>query len=420
LYIVGILIAWEMSSDSGKPGGFRWAVLCITWIAYMSVYLVRTAVAPLSPFLIEGLSLSRFEVGLLVSASAFGYMAFQVPAGWLVDRIGIKKMLLIGPLVAGSFVLGMYFVSNFLGTVAVLVVSGFGCGCFPTVATKAVLNWFPMRERGTAIGINQTSLNVAGIFTASILPTLALTFGWRIAFISIALIPLTASVFSYIFYRDPPRGTSTVEPPRSSGSSWGKVKLVLLDRNILLVAFACLGLCICEFTFTGYLVIYLTEVVGLSVTVAGGYLALANMGGAFGKPIFGALSDRVFRGSRRKPLIIVGALILVLTILMQMISASTPYWAMLGVIVLFGFTAIGWGGMNLILTSEFAGKENAGLAVGYSAMISLTGNLVGPPIFGWMVDVTGTYSLGWWFLTASALVSIILLLFIQESKRKVR
>lgn len=195
---------------------------------------------------------------------------------------------------------------------------------------------------------------------------------------------------------------------------------VILDRNILLVALACMGLCVCEFAFTGYLVIYLKEAVGVSVAVAGGYLALANLGGAVGKPFFGALSDRVFGGSRRKPLLIVGALILVFTILMQMISASTPYWVMLGVIVLFGFTAIGWGGMNLVLASEFAGKENAGLAVGYAASISLIGNLVGPPIFGWMADATGSYTLGWWFLTASALVSIILLLFIQESKRKVR
>ena len=70
----------------------------------MSAYLVRTAVAPLSPFLIEGLSLSKFEVGLFVSASALGYMAFQLPAGWLVDRVGVRKMLFVGPLVAGIFV----------------------------------------------------------------------------------------------------------------------------------------------------------------------------------------------------------------------------------------------------------------------------------------------------------------------------
>ena len=405
-----------MGADSGR---FRWAVLGVTWMAYMSAYLVRTTVAPLSPFLIEGLSLSRFEVGLLVSASAFGYMAFQIPAGWLVDRVGVRKMLLVGPLVAGSFVLGMYFVGGFPAALAVMALAGFGCGCFPTVATKAVLHWFPLRERATAIDINQTSLNVAGVLTASALPTLALVYGWRAAFIPVALIPIAASVAAYTLYREP----VGEEPPKVSGkggASWAAVRGVILDRNILLVALACMGLCVCEFAFTGYLVIYLKEVVGVSVAVAGGYLALANLGGAVGKPFFGALSDRVFGGSRRKPLIIVGALILVFTILMQMISASTPYWVMLGIIVLFGFTAIGWGGMNLVLASEFAGKENAGLAVGYAASISLIGNLVGPPIFGWMADATGSYSLGWWFLTASALVSIILLLFIQESKRKVR
>jgi sugar phosphate permease len=405
-----------MGADSGR---FRWVVLGVTWMAYMSAYLVRTAVAPLSPFLIEGLSLSRFEVGLLVSASAFGYMAFQIPAGWLVDRVGVRKMLLVGPLVAGSFVLGMYFVGGFPAALAVMALAGFGCGCFPTVATKAVLHWFPLRERATAIGINQTSLNVAGVLTASALPTLALVYGWRAAFIPVALIPIAASVAAYTLYREPV-GEEPPKVSRKGGASWAAVRGVILDRNILLVALACMGLCVCEFAFTGYLVIYLKEVVGVSVAVAGGYLALANLGGAVGKPFFGALSDRVFGGSRRKPLIIVGALILVFTILMQMISASTPYWVMLGIIVLFGFTAIGWGGMNLVLASEFAGKENAGLAVGYAASISLIGNLVGPPIFGWMADATGSYTLGWWFLTASALVSIILLIFIQESKRKVR
>jgi MFS transporter, ACS family, hexuronate transporter len=401
-----------MGAGSGR---FRWFVLGITWLAYMSAYLVRTAVAPLSPFLIEGLSLSRFEVGLLVSASAFGYMAFQIPAGWLVDRVGVKRMLLVGPLVAGFFVAGMYFAGSFYAALAVMVLAGFGCGCFPTVATKAVLHWFPLRERATAIGINQTALNVAGVLTASLLPTLALLYGWRVAFIPVALIPLAASIVAYTLYKEP---VSSEPKAASRGASWDAARAVVFDRNILLVAVACMGLCVCEFAFTGYLVIYLTEVAGVSVAVAGGYLALANLGGAVGKPFFGALSDRVFGGSRRKPLILVGVLILALTLVMQMVSATTPSLILVGVIVLFGFTAIGWGGMNLVLASEFAGKENAGLAVGYAATISLVGNLAGPPLFGWIADASGSYSMSWWLLTASALIAIVLLLFIQESKRK--
>jgi len=192
-YIVEWRLECKLGADSGR---FRWAVLGVTWMAYMSAYLVRTAVAPLSPFLMEGLSLSRFEVGLLVSASAFGYMAFQIPAGWLVDRVGVRRMLFVGPIVAGSFVLGMYLAGSFYIALAVMVFAGFGCGCFPTVATKAVLHWFPLRERATAIGINQTSLNVAGVLTASLLPTLALMFGWRVAFIPVGLIPIAVAFAS--------------------------------------------------------------------------------------------------------------------------------------------------------------------------------------------------------------------------------
>ncbi len=402
-----------MGADSGR---FRWAVLGITWMAYMSAYLIRTAVAPLSPFLIEGLSLSKFEVGLLVSASALGYMAFQIPAGWLVDRVGVRRMLLVGPLVAGVFMLGMYFAGSFAVALAVMVLAGFGCGCFPTVATKAVLHWFPLRERATAIGVNQTSLNVAGVLTASLLPTLAILYDWRVAFIPVALIPIAASIAAYGLYREPEGAEE--KSGNGRGASWGAVRSVVFDRNIVLVATACMGLCVCEFAFTGYLVVFLTEVTGVSVTIAGGYLAAANMGGAVGKPFFGALSDRVFGGSRRKPLMIVAVLIFVLTLAMQTINASTPAPLLLGTIVLFGFTAIGWGGMNLVLASEFAGKENAGLAVGYAATISLVGNLLGPPLFGWMADMSGSYSMSWWLMTASAVAAVILLFFIQESKRK--
>jgi MFS family permease len=74
--------------------------------------------------------------------------------------------------------------------------------------------------------------------------------------------------------------------------------------------------------------------------------------------------------------------------------------------------------MNLVLASEFAGRENAGLAVGYAATISLIGNLAGPPLFGWMADISGSYSMSWWLMTVSAIVAVVLLFFIQEGKRK--
>jgi MFS family permease len=72
-----------------------------------------------------------------------------------------------------------------------------------------------------------------------------------------------------------------------------------------------------------------------------------------------------------------------------------------------------------VLVSEFAGRENAGLAVGYSNMIGLIGNIIGPPLFGLIIDVTGSYSWGWWFLTICALSSVLCFIFVREEVRRI-
>jgi MFS family permease len=171
-----------------------------------------------------------------------------------------------------------------------------------------------------------------------------------------------------------------------------------------------------QFAMTSYLIIYLKEVVGISVTLAGGFLAIVNAGGAIGKPLLGVMSDRLFGGSRRKPLLLAALMSFGLSILMQFIAASTPYIVLSVIFALFGFSALGWGGLNFVLVSEYAGRENAGLAVGYSNMI---GNIAGPPIFGLIIDATGSYSWGWWFLTASAMFSVVGFTFVGEGVKKV-
>ena len=407
-----------MGSVSADVKRYRWVVLGVTWLTYMSVYLIRNAVPPLSTFIVSDLNLTRFDIGLLASAVAVGYLVAQIPAGWLVDDWGVRKMILLGTAFAGALVLGMYFVNNYPTAYVLLIVAGFGCGAFPTVSTKALLTWFPPKERGTTIGINQTAVNVGGIITAATLPTVAILYGWRIGFVAIGVVTILIAIIAYTLYRDAPSTLVDVEPskPRSRPSIKDSIKL-MLDRNILLISISCIGLMMVQFAMTTYLIIYLTEIVGISVTLAGGFLAIVNAGGAVGKPLLGAMSDRLFGGSRKKPLLLAAVMSFGLSILMQFIAASTPYIVLSVIFALFGFSALGWGGLNFVLVSEYAVRENAGLAVGYSNMIGLIGNIIGPPIFGLIIDATGSYSWGWWFLTASALFSVVGFAFVREGGR---
>jgi sugar phosphate permease len=376
-------------------------------------------VPPLSTFILTDLNLSRFNIGLLASAVAVGYLIAQIPAGWLVDDLGVRRMILFGTAFAGTLILGIYFVNSYLTYYFLLIIAGFGCGAFPTVSTKALLNWFPIEERGTSMGINQTAVNFGGIITAVTLPSVAILYGWRTGFIIIGVVTIIIAVIAYTLYRDPPNTLAGVKQSKYKTKKSIKASIsIMLDKNILLVSISCIGLMMVQFALTSYLIIYLNETIGISVALAGGFLAIVNAGGAVGKPSLGILSDRIFEGSRKKSLLLAALISFVLSILMQYITADTPHIFLTGIFALFGFSALGWAGLNFLLVSEYTGSENAGIAVGYSNMIGLLGNIIGPPIFGFIIDTTGSYAGGWWFLTVSALFSIVGFILVQESKNQ--
>jgi sugar phosphate permease len=207
-----------MAGDAHQSGGYRWAVLMIAWLSYTAVYMVRMTASPLTPFIVGDLNLSLTEVGLLSSASAIGYTIAQIPAGWLADRIGVRKMLFLGTFSAGVFALFILVAQSLASVLAILLLIGLGCGCFPTVAMKAIVQWFHVRERGTAIGINQTAMNVAGIITASTLPALALLLGWRAGFVATGAVSIGFAVASYLLYRERESASNRVEPGGGGGT----------------------------------------------------------------------------------------------------------------------------------------------------------------------------------------------------------
>ena len=108
---------------------------------------------------------------------------------------------------------------------------------------------------------------------------------------------------------------------------------------------------------------------------------------------------------------------LVVSAFVQTVNVGTPSWMLVLIFAIFGFSAIGWGGLNLIFVSESVRKEVAGIAMGFSLMILLIGNIVGPPIFGLIVDVRGSYSLAWWFLTACSIAAVAVISMVKEDKR---
>src|SRR2546428_9825701 len=75
----------------------RWAILVLVTLAHALGALAVLSVAPLSPFLLDALHLSRAQVGLLLPAVYLGGVLMSLPAGWLTDRLGVRRPPRRGP-----------------------------------------------------------------------------------------------------------------------------------------------------------------------------------------------------------------------------------------------------------------------------------------------------------------------------------
>src|SRR5262245_32027872 len=141
----------------------RRAVLVLITLAHALGALAVLSVAPLSPFLLDALHLSRAQVGLLLPAVYLGGVLMSLPAGWLTDRLGVRTALGGGQALIGALVLTAALASELVVLLACLVVAGFGFSVLNPSTGKAVVESFPPRRRGLAMGIKQTGLTLGGL-----------------------------------------------------------------------------------------------------------------------------------------------------------------------------------------------------------------------------------------------------------------
>jgi len=221
---------------------YRWVILGVLWITYIVVFLHRLSVGPLAPFLKEDLSITSAQVGLVMSAAAFGYTITLLPIGWMVDRIGARWPIAIGELIAGTSMIALFFAPSYIWLLILMFATGMGCGSLSPSTTQGVIIWFPLRERATVMGLKQTAVNIGGIISAVTLPAVALALGWRYGFLFLGIIAIAIGAIALILYKEPPMPTSSGSTGSSTPAMATPLLELLKNREVWLVGFC--GLCL--------------------------------------------------------------------------------------------------------------------------------------------------------------------------------
>lgn len=382
-----------------------WPVLALVTLAHGAGALTALSVAPLAPFLLDALELSRVQAGLFLPAIYLGGVLMSLPAGWLTDRLGVRWTLGVGQLLTGAMVVLAALAGGFASLLAFLVAGGFGFSALNPATGKAIIEWFPPRRRGMAMGIKQTGLTLGGLTAALLLPPLALATSWRHALATAGALSVASATLVVIVYRPPAR---LVAPP--SGERPRLVELgAFFRRPPVLVVFGCgLALSIAQSSVLAYLALYATETFVVSAVAAGQFLALAQAGGTASRLAWGVISDRSF-GGRRRPGVVASAVIGAIAYALFSLGAALPL--PLAVVLAFvgGAGAFGWVGLYFALVAEIGGPRYAGLLTGVATAFAWSGTLIGPPIFGLVREATGSYTAPWLILTAiAATVALVL------------
>lgn len=216
-------------------------VLFLLCLMYLLTYIDRVNVATASTELKKDFHLSNTEFGLVLSGFAYPYLVFQVIGGWLGDRLGARKTLVICGAVWAVATALTGLATGLFSLMLFRIALGFGEGAtFPT-ATRAMQSWTPAGRRGFAQGVTHSFARLGNAITPPLVAALMVWATWRGAFAVLGVISLVWVVVWGIYYRDDPRdhaGVTSADlaklpPPSAPKAAAKNVPWGRLVRRIL-------------------------------------------------------------------------------------------------------------------------------------------------------------------------------------------
>jgi MFS transporter, ACS family, glucarate transporter len=186
-----------------------WVIVFAITLAFIQ-YLDRVCISQAAPFITTELHLSDEQMGFIFSAFTFAYALFEIPTGWLGDKIGPRKVLMRVVLWWSFFTAATGWMWNFFSMAATRFLFGAGeAGCFPNL-TKALSAWLPRRDRTRAQAFMWMGARWGGA-SAPLLVVAVMSFvSWRMAFLAFAFLGLVWAILFFRWFRDNPRDHKSV------------------------------------------------------------------------------------------------------------------------------------------------------------------------------------------------------------------
>ena len=344
--------------------------------------LAQFAISTLSPFIIHDLGLTRARFGFL-TATLFFVGGLSSPfMGHIVDRFGGRRTIILLFAFAALGWLAMAMSMSFVWLVGAVAVAGVAGGCGNPVTNHLVMRHVPRNEHGVVMGIKQSGPQFAAIVTGLLLPVGAVVIGWRWVLV---LLTAIVAVAAYRGLAVIPRAEPKASAERTAQQQGNERALVSWMTGYAL--FMGIGIS----SVLSYVPLYAFEL-GYDERTAGTTVLCIGLVGLPALIWGGRVSARWATVSMPLSLLAAGSVFFVL--IMESAAQGLP-WLVWVASIGFALTAVPWHVVGMVAIIRRVHVARAGRASGIVLLGFNAGLVASPIVFGWTVDVTGEYVLGW-------------------------
>jgi MFS family permease len=404
-YILDCFCSWSSENQIKKPdlrsifSGFRPSFV----LAHFCNHVVAALPVPLLPFIAKEFGLDNTHTGLVITAFSLASGISQLPGGFLADRIGPRKMITISICGIGLSGLLVGLSHSYIVMLIFLVFLGISGGGYHPSAPPLLAASVPPQIRGKAFGFHLIGGNAAFFLAPLMAAGIAVVWGWRGTFISLAIPTI---IFGIVFYflisktlvkkvesavPEKPPAPSIEDVPHPKG--W-------VRELVLFIALSAIVSSLCSSTGS-FISVFSVNYLGTSYSTAAILVAVSMSSGLWVSPFGGHMADRI----GYIPTMLISCIAAVPSIYLMTI---TPYGAGFIVVLLF------WGALNSIrlpatesyIMSRSSPKMRSTIfGIFYACANHGTGILA--PLLGYLFDRVG-YAMGFDIIAFITLVVTIL------------
>jgi MFS family permease len=390
----------------------NWWPLLLTLVIQAMVAMALLSLPVVAPVVAQTLQVSPALVGLYVSVTYAGAMVATLMGGATVARMGAIRVSQWG-LVLCALGLILCAVPWMPCMVLGAVLIGLGYGPITPASSHLLARTTPKHQMSLVFSIKQTGVPLGSMLAGAVVPPLALLGNWQLSLVAVAGVCLLCAWVSQSL-----RAELDSDRQPDTRIRWGSliepIRLVLAHRSLLTMASCSFMFSMVQLSLTTYLVTFLHDDLSYGLVAAGLALSVTQLGGIGGRVVWGYVADR-WLGARGM-LLLLASMMALGALASAFLTADTPQSVVIGILVTFGASAIGWNGVYLAEVARRAPPGMASKATGGTLAFTFLGVVLGPPMFGALSGLFGTYRAGFVGLMVMASVSGTVLYFSQRPR----